>query len=768
MSHDLFFDPPTSDSSAAPASDFELQHYLDILRRRWKLIAACALVGLAVGVVHYQITPRMYRATTVLQIEQRSQDPSAMSAQRAYANWWNAEFYPTQYRLLESRGLAELVVRNLRLPEDPFFNPSGARAAASGSSGTPTTSADDDVALARMANKLRGGLSVDPVKRTQMVTLSYRSLNREFATRVINGYADAYIDWGISERSGEAERGSAFLASEIDTLKLEIQDKEAQLQTLTLNSDAIVVDAEGSSMVTDQLDSLNQSYSDAVRERVQKEARFKELAEAPQENVADQQSGGIVQELRGQQLLLERQYESQLKTYKPEWPAMVELKANIDKGRENLDSVIEDMATKGRQNAYAEYQAALRQEQSLQREMSRLRGSAMNQNIEAVEIANLRSEIRTRRGHLEQFYQAQSDTEASARYQQTKVSNVRVVDRALVPGSPYQPNLNKDLVAGLAAGLGAGVLLALLLHYLDRTIKTAEQAERLLGLPVLAVIADVASRKKTYGYGGYAYSDYGYSKKRKGALRKDYSEEPTDDESTRREIELIPDRHPRMGVSEAYRSLRAALLMSTANELGVVALTSAESGEGKSSTACNLAVVIAQLGKRVLIIDADLRRPRLHQILGVSNRTGLVACLTSGADIREAALPTGVDNLDILPSGPIPPNPSELLASPRMVELVRAMRSHYDMVIIDSPPVLAVSDPLHIGAVADGMVFCIASNSTHKEHCVTARDRLAMAEVKMLGTVLNRYDSTQKGTRQRYYYYEQYYSSSETAADSAA
>ena len=766
MSQDPFFSGDGAPAAAESAdSGFDIHEYLGVLRQRWKLVAVLSLIGLAYGVVTYQITPRKYRASTVLQIEQRYRPRSPNSVTDIYtpANWWNVEYYPTQYELLKSRGMAERVVNDLRLYEDPFFNPSSARRAATGAG---SAEAADDRALAGMANRLRGGFSIDAVGRTQLVKLTYVSLDPEFAAKAVNGYADTYINWGIAERSSTAERGSAFLASEIETLKAEIQDEEAQLQALTLNSDAIVLDAEGSSMIEGQIASLNASYSTAVRSRVEREAKYRQLLQAPKETVANTESGGLVQQLRRELLTLEGQYESQLKTYKPEWPSMVELRSKIDNARGHMVSTVDEMFAKARQSANAEYLSAQRQEESLQKEMSRLRGQALNQNVEAVEIANLRAEIQIRRDHLEQFYEAQSASEATARFQQTSESNVRVVDRALVPGSPYQPNLSRSLATGLAAGLFGGTLLVFLLHYLDRTIKTAGEAERVMGLPVLAVIADVSTRGRHHGQYSYYYDDGG--KRGRSGSRQHLDSDDDEAADSQHEIELLPDRHPKTPVSEAYRSLRAALMMSTADRLQVVSVTSAESGEGKTSTLLNVAVVMAQLGKRVLLVDADLRRPRLHQIFSITNRAGLVACLTSGLDLRSAAQPTGIEHLSVLPSGPIPPNPSELLASPRMHELVGEMRRHFDLVLLDAPPVLAVTDPIHVGAESDGVVFCIAANGTHKERCLAARSRLLMADIKILGLVLNRYEASRKGYGKRYDYYYDYYDRSDEAADTAA
>ena len=227
-----------------------------------------------------------------------------------------------------------------------------------------------------------------------------------------------------------------------------------------------------------------------------------------------------------------------------------------------------------------------------------------------------------------------------------------------------------------------------------------------------------------------------------------------------------------MAISEAYRSLRAALMMSTASTLEVVSVTSTESGEGKSVTATNLAIVMAQLGKKVLLVDADLRRPRLHKIFSVSNRGGLVSCLTGGvSSLRPRCQPPFPTSTSYPRARFLPIRPS---SSPRLEwrNWSTQMRETYDFVVLDSPPVLAVSDPIHIGSVADGMIFCIAAGSTQKDHCVTARDRLELADVKLLGLVLNRYDAGEKGYRRRYYYhYQQYYAQDEAAdeaADSAA
>jgi succinoglycan biosynthesis transport protein ExoP len=746
------------------ASELNLAEWLQVVRRRWILLAAACVIGMAAASVHYLMTPKLYEATAVLQIERRSLTPLVGSQTPWLEDWWNMEYYPTQYKLLESRGLAERVVRDLRLAGDPFFNPGGRPLAAS----TPRPAEADLAVVGGLASRLRSGLTVEPVRATQLVNLTYRSTNPEFAARAVNGFAEAFIDWGIENRSTTAGNASSFLTSQIETLKKEIQDKETQLQAVSRTSDIVELDS-GSNVTMQRLEALNKSYSDALRNRIEKEARYRELMTMPKEVIAESQSDGLVAELKSKQLELERDYEIGLKTYKKEFPKMLELQTAIEKGRQHLAGVVEEMVDKARQAANAEYQTALRQEKALEQEMHGLKSEALDESSAAVEYHNLSLEVDTRRNLLDEVLKAHSETEVTARLQGTRESNVRIVDRALPPGGPSSPNLKQDLSSGLLLGLLLGAGLVLLLEYLDRTVKSAEQIERLLGLPTLAVIPDIAETGSSYGgyrsYGGYGYGAEPAAKGR-GARR--WLEKKKSDAPSR--IELVPHDGPRLAVSEAYRSLRTALLLSSARELKVVAVTSAVAGEGKSATATNLAVVMAQLGRRVLVVDADLRKPRLHEVLQLSNRAGLVSYLTGGADLDAIVGRTAVPQLFAIPSGPMPPNPSELLASERMRELVRAARGRFDFVVIDTPPLLPVTDATLVGDLVDGVVLCLRSGKVTRDEARSCQERLARAGIKILGVVLNRHTAQQGGyAGRRYQMYETYGSAaSQPKAGSAA
>jgi capsular exopolysaccharide synthesis family protein len=744
-----------------PESEFNLREYVAMLRRHWKLAAVCCAIGLTGAGIHYAITPKAYQATTTIEIERRNLTPFSNGQNPWLENYWNMEFYPTQYELLQSRGLAERVVKSLDLMEDPAFNPgaTGGRDRVHA-----PTAEDDDAVLGGIAGQIRGGLAVEPVRNTQLVQLSFRAASPEFAARAANAFAEAYIDMGVEDRYATAGKASTFLSSQIDKLKMEIQDKETQLQAFSRRSDIVTLDP-GANVTLKRLEALNGQYMESKKLRIEREAQYHEALTGPRESMSDSLSSGVVSDQRAQLLKLERDYETKLKTYKPDFPDMLSLKAEIEKSRQHLREVTGEQVDKVKSHALAAYQTASRQEQELDQELDKLKSEAMDQNSAAVEYTNLKVEVQTRRDLLDELMRKQSETEVAVRLQDTRQSNIRIIDKALVPGGPFQPSLRKDGSYGLLLGLLFGVGCAVLIEFLDRTVKSPEEIERKLGLPTLAVIQDLMESGKSYGYSAYGYG-YGEgadepapalpSRAAGSGWREKKKALAAAAVAPLSQIELVPHERPRTLISESYRSLRTALLLSSARELKAIAVTSAVAGEGKTATASNLAVVLAQLGRQVLLVDCDLRKPRLHQVFRVSNRSGLVNQLTATADPESVFLPTEVPNLWLTPSGPIPPNPSELLSSDRMRDWLKAMRARFDFVVIDTPPALAVTDATIIGLLADGVVLTLRSGKVTREEARLCRDRLRQSGVRILGAVLNRYRSLQTGLGKRYRYYESY------------
>lgn len=769
--------PPPGAEGFQPEADsaLDLKEYLHKLRRHWRLIGVTTVVAALAGLVTYFITPKEYAARAVLQIERRSLAPLLGSENPWLENWFNLEFYPTQERLLQSRGLAERVVRDLDLANHPDFD--RARPGSSEGGGAQPSAVADEAALARIANGIRGGLSVRRIRETQLVEITYQSRSPEMAAKLANGFAEAFIDQGIDTRFENAGTASSFLAEQIETLKREISEREAQIQEVSRRTDIVALDPE-SNVTLQRLRGLNQDYGAAKNERIEKESTYRELLTLPEESVADSYSGGEVTQLRTALSTLEQDYSSRLNVFKPDWPEMIELRARIDNARANMQKVVRENAVKARETAKAAYQAAQRKESALETELNALKSETVDQKSTRLEFMNLDDEVRTRRELLNDLQRRQSETDVAARLQNNRTSNIRIVDSALVPGAAFLPSLRRNLGLGLLVGLLAGVGLALLIEFLDRTIKTGEELERILGLPTLAVIPDISESGRGYGgYGGYGIYGYGsrllqgygaerrpetVKKRRKGSDKGSQEED---------RIELLPHSRPRLAVAEAYRSLRTALLLSSAKKLKCIAVTSAEAGEGKTSTAANLAVVMAQLGRNVLIVDGDLRKPRQHQLFKTSNRLGLVNHLVGSAEADSVIFRTEVPHLYICPSGPTPPNPSELLSSERMREFLERATERFDFVVVDTPPTLAVTDATLLGALTDGVVLCCRAGLLQREEARACRDRLLFAEIRTLGAILNRFRPTlgSPSHARKYRYYESYVDQeAEPRADSAA
>lgn len=728
----------------------DLGKYVTALRRRWLLLLVFCVIAGCYALLRYSLTEKMYRATTTIQIERKRLSLLALGQAGWLEDWWNLEYYPTQYRLLRSRGMAERVVLNLRLHEDPSFN----SRAASVLPDSEQDAVDTSSQIAQLARQVQKGLSVSPIKDTQLVELSYESSSPDLSARIANGYADVFIEWGIEDRTSTVGKASSFLSAQIAALRDEIEERQRQLNAYTGDSD-FALDPGGEALI-ERRQTLESQYNQVVASRISKEAAYRELQQQSPDTLGDSNSDSTLGSLKSEIILLESEYRTKLDTYTPEWPEMVSLKQRIDDKKTQLSQLLQEVYRESTGQAYAELQKARREEETLEAELQKLAADARLQNSAALEFINQTTYIDTRKELLGELVKRQSETEVASRVQTSQESNVRVVDRAMVPGSPFSPSLQADLTKALLLGLFMGVGFVVVLEYLDRTVKSPEELEALLGMPTLAVIPDIeesrrgSSLKIRYGRSAYSYNySYGYGygnstdKERRG--KKDGAQ-----------IELLPHHSPRLAVSEAYRSLRTALMLSSANELRMIALTSAEPGEGKTATTTNLAVVMAQLGRRVLIIDCDLRRPRMHKVFHISNRMGLVNYLTANVDIESLCFETPVPNLWVCPSGPIPPNPSELLSSDRMKQLLAKLRQTFDFVIIDTPPIMPVADAIILGTMTDGVVVCARTGALRREDAKFCRERLAYSELRTIGAVLNRYSASSGGYQRKYRYYGVY------------
>jgi len=440
---------------------------------------------------------------------------------------------------------------------------------------------------------------------------------------------------------------------------------------------------------------------------------------------------------------MKNEYEEKSKIFKSSYPDMVKLKAKLDSMKEELKSEIEkavDLAESG-------YRADLKKESSLKTLLEKQRADVVRMNSNAILYNSLKIEVENKRKLLNSLVQRQNETLVSARLGGLKTSNISIIDRGEVPKSPVSPKKKRNLILAFLIGILGGGGLCFLLEYLDNTVKGPEDVEKLAGLPSLGVIPylppEGVRRKKRYGF----YSKYKYS---------DGKQNPGEEESPLdvKEIEFVNEFYPKLSVSEDYRTVRTSILLSqTEAPPKTIAFSSSMPQEGKTATVTNMAVSYSQLEKKVLIIDADLRKPRLHRLFKIKNVTGLSGYLTGRVSIKDAIQKTSHENIWIISSGPIPPNPAELLNSDRMKELLDDMKEKFDVVLLDTPPILAVVDALIVSSLSESMVFIIKAGKTARMPFLRAVDELKQAKTKIIGVVFNEVKIKEREYYSPYYHY---------------
>jgi capsular exopolysaccharide synthesis family protein len=683
----------------------------------WRLMLFCSVAGLVAALFVSFFAEKKYRAVVVLNVERDSNRLFDVSPEQSYAII-DPAFLATQTRLMRSREVSERVVGRLNLLGNPEVAPRRSGFFRLFDSRPGGNSRD----VAAAAGRIQASVAAVGIPGTNLVELSYIGRNPRTAADVANALAESYIDWSLESKFQVVGQASKFLYTQIEQLKSDVGEKEEALHTYGLQKDIVSVDP-SKNVTLQKLEALNHDYTTAVSDRVSKGAHYFELLGAPDETILQGESLTGVSTLKAEVSALQRTYNEKLQVYRPEYPTMKQLRTQIEEIQKSLTKEVREAAGRVRAEAHREYLTAQRREQTLTNELTSQKQEAMQLNSNAVEFNNLRNEVDTKRGLLETLQKRQAETEVTARLRGQRVSNIRVVDRALIPGTPFSPSYPKNILNGLLFGLMAGITLAVARDMFDRSLRTIEDVERYLRLPALGVIPAVGSgaiQKHWYGYGR------SQKKKKKSAA---VSEEV---------IELVPHTHPRSAVAEAYRACRAALLLSQAGGIRSIVITSCLPGEGKTSTALNLAVVLSQLNKRVLLIDGDLHKPRLHDTLRLPNRVGLVSILVENVSPTRVIQPTSIPGVSVIFSGPPTPNPSGLLSSESMRTLLQFAEMNFDCVLIDSPPLESVADAMLIASQTDGVVLCVEGGSTARDRVIRAAGRLTKSSVPIVGVIINK------------------------------
>lgn len=714
----------------ADQGDVEEKRSLD-LRALWSaavrnrlLIATVMALALAAGVISILLTTPTYRARTTVQIDQQSAKilgtedlepvPSPQDTER---------FLQTHVDIINSRALAGKVVDSLGLAGDPDF------LKAMGETPLPAASATKPEKREQAIEILGDNLSVGLPRNSRILAISMDSRSPALAARIADSYAENLIVSNLQRRFETSAYSRKFLQQQLALAKGKLEESERAL--IGYSRSAGLIDASGGaassagqvgprSLTTTNLVQLNEAYAQARSNRVARQQRWQQAQATPTMSLPEVLSDPTVQQLSQQRAQLQGQYSQELQRRKAEHPALLQAKANIAE----LDRQIATVAGSIRSSIRDQYQVALRQEKALEGNVRQLKGETLSEQDRGVRYNILKREVDTNRELYDGLLQRYKEIGAQAGVTQ---NNISVIDVASVPQRPVSPRPLLSMALAALAGLGVALLLVFLRERFDDSIRVPEDVDSKLRLPLLGVIPLLKGKQSM-----------------RAALA-----------------------NPRSPISEAQSAFRASIeLASLSGVPSTLLLTSSREGEGKSTTALGLARDLAQGGQRVLLVDADLRKPSLHRLLDAANERGLSSVLARRSGIDEAIQPTATEGLMFVPAGPLPPNPAQLLAGNVLAGLLSLLAERYDVVVVDGPPVLGLADAPRLASAVEGVLFVVAADGAHRGHAKAALRRLHRTNAAIVGAVLTKFDARKRGFSDYGYGYE--YGGSEAPQIAAA
>jgi capsular exopolysaccharide synthesis family protein len=695
-------------------SAFDLREYWRVvLKRRLTVITFAAIVLAVVGLYSFLVRPT-YTAKGTLLIER---EPNILSFEEIFQiETFNDDYFQTQYKLLQSQTLAEDTIARLKLHENAAF----AGKVKKGKDGGGWT---DPVFMGRLVEAFQDRLGVKPVRQTRLVEVSFKDRDPKFAAEVLNALFDAFIDMNVQKKFQATEQATEFLTGQIAGIRSEIDRDERKLQEYGAEKNIIAL-SDTETTVVEKLGELNKALTAAQIDMIQKETYYNEIRMASPDYIPEAINNPLIQRLREDYVRMSREYTKKQETFLPDYPEMKRLKTELDAAKIALENETGGLI----KGAYSDYQAALKQYRSLNAVFNRQKQDAIQLNSNAILYNSLKNEVANKESLLENLMRRQSETGVSARLKGLRTSNVWIVDRAKVPIRPSSPRKKLNMVLALMLGLFGGLGLAFLFEHLDSSVKSFEDVEKYAKLPSLGMVPSFTPNKTGGG---------------------------TDDRP--HSIELVTHFAPKSTYSENYRSIRTTLLLAMSDsKLKTIAVTSALPREGKTATTSNLGVTLAQAGKNVVIVDADLRKPCMNRIFKLKGRSGLVNYLAAGMVLRDLVQPTAIPKLYVVSAGPVPPNPVELLGSEKMTVMLDELKKVFDYILLDTPPVLAVSDALVMGPHLDGAILVVRGGQTSRDALRSAREMLDKHKITTLGVIINDvrvrdYDYYYMGRYYKYY-----------------
>ncbi len=716
------------------ASEFDPRKYLRLVfGYKWVILSVATLI--AIAVTFWTLRQRkIYEADTTIQYDPNPPRPLGSEvedvADGASSYWSSREFFETQNRILASRAIAERVVTRLGLAADPDFLRVPEKNQAS----------FEPVAVEVAAGALQGRIRIEPVESTRLVQIIARDTSPERAQLIANAVADVYIEKTLEDRLGSTVTALEWLGQQLDSLRDELNRSELALHEFKQEHNVLSVSMEDrQNLVASDIQSFNEALTQTRTKRIELAARVARVRAANQNDpmTVDPSifaSDTTINSLRQQIREKTAEREALALRYGANWPSMNALVTEIETLKSQLRVEIESIIN----GAEGDLREVRQIEAGIRGALDTAQNAGLDLNLREIEYQRLNRERENKAKLYALVLQRTTETDLT---RMLRTTHVRVVDRALRPTSPVSPRMVTNVAGGALAGLLFGLLAAFALSQLDRRLKGVDDVEG-AGVTVLGIMPSISE-------GSPGVEDGNYKRRRK---KKDAGEDLVPNVLDNRD--LIVHTHPMSAAAECCRTIRTNLMFMGASEpLRTLVVTSSNPREGKTTVATSLAITLAHSGKSVLLIDTDLRRPRVHRAFDKTTvKRGTSSVLVGACELEDAVIPTPVDGLFICPCGPVPPNPSELLHGAGFRRLKDAAEAQYDMVVFDSPP-LAVTDAAVLAPQLDGVLIVVEAQRTTRDALRSALRQLNDVSANIVGAVVNGIDLTRRGYGGEYYQY---------------
>lgn len=680
-------------------------------RNRFILLAAMA-VSLVIGVLYLLLATPIFQATASVQIEERSSRVLKSNELDPLPSPWDSErFLQTQMSIIRSRSVAQAVANDLRLVGDKKFLEAMKETPRRGPTGVRTPrQADEEQVLAILSSNVDVSLPVD----SRIVSISFRSPDPVLAARIANSFAESYIKTDLARKYQTSSYAREFLSGQLEQARQQLE--RAQRAALEYGRRERLIDASNASetgagnetpksLTVSRLVTLNNAYANAVSQRVQAQQKWQQAQGASMMTLPEVLENQSIQELLQKRAIAVAEYQDQRQTRREDFPSVRQAKAQITE----FDQQIATLAGNIRSSLRSQYEVAQRQEMSLKEQASGLEVATLDEQQRSVQLSILQRATDTSRSLYDSLLQRFRELSVEAGVQP---NNIQLIDKAEIPIRPVSPKGIITLALAVVFGLVSGIVGALLFEQLNDTVRSADDIFRKLGLSTLGSVPMIKDSSVS--------------------------------------AELL---EPKSVISESYNSIRASLQLASRNGLPPnLMVTSVQPSEGKTTTVYATAGGLARVGKRVVVVDCDLRRPAVHGAFGLDNKTGVSEYLSGQIEVDQAIRGTSIDRVSVVTCGRIPPNPTELLSGTQFAKLLDELGGRFDIVIVDAPPVLGLADAILIGAKVSATMLVMESGRNYRGGLKTAIARLRRGGANIVGAILTKQNIRNLGYGYQYGY----------------